>query len=255
MHPTAVSRTGLSGEVALITGASRGVGRATATPFAREGARVLVVARTRTELDTLVQEIGRPGRDALAIEADRSNRDQIDAMAAQAMRHFGKIDILVNNAGVGVICPITEFSEKEYDGILDVNLKDVFFASRAVLPNMLKRRKGTIINVASTAGLGGGSNAAAYHTSKWGVLGFTESLDEKVRRYNVKVCALYSGGVNTDFAVGRGHAPDASHMAYFLEAEDVARVIFLMDTQLSHVLINQIAMQPVIGTVLWTAVP
>ena len=189
----------LKGSVAIVTGGARGIGRGIAYELAKEGARIAIadLPATAADRDETIAEIKRLGSDAIGIDVDVRDWAQTQAMAQRAIDHFGQIDVLVNNAGVIKIGPVVAFAEEDWDLIMDVNLKGVFLCSKAVVGHMAQRRIGRIVNLSSIAGKRGRAFASAYATSKWGVIGFTQSLAYEMAPANVTVNAICPGEVAT----------------------------------------------------------
>ena len=187
----------LKGSVAVVTGGARGIGRGIAYELAKEGARIAIadLPATSADRDETIAEIKR--LDAIGIDVDVRDWAQVQAMAQRAIDHFGQIDVLVNNAGVIKIGPVVAFAEEDWDLIMDVNLKGVFLCSKAVVGHMAQRRSGRIVNLSSIAGKRGRAFASAYATSKWGVIGFTQSLAYEMAPANVTVNAICPGEVAT----------------------------------------------------------
>ena len=200
-------------KVALITGGSRGIGLATVREFLEHGYRVAICGRRRETLDAAERQLARLG-DLLAVAADVSNAAQAQGLVEVVLGAFGSVDVLVNNAG---IVWVGEFAQQDYqsmDAVIDVNIKGVMHTTRGVLPVMQARRSGVIINVSSGAGLSGFRDLVSYCTSKFGVVGFTESLHLEVRDYGIRVYGLCPGRVATDMQVQYsgtrvGMAPEA----------------------------------------------
>jgi len=189
----------LKGSVAIVTGGARGIGRGIAYELAKEGARIAIadLPATASDRDETIGEIGRLGSEAIGIDVDVRDWGQVQAMAQRAVEHFGQVDILVNNAGVIKIGPVVAFPEEDWDLIMDVNLKGTFLCAKAVAPHMAQRRGGKIINLSSIAGKRGRPIASAYATSKWGVIGFTQSLAYELAAANINVNAICPGEVAT----------------------------------------------------------
>jgi 3-oxoacyl-[acyl-carrier protein] reductase len=166
-------RVSLSGQVALVTGASRGIGIAIARRLGELGARVSLCARSQDKLEEAVSALHAAGIEALALPADVAREDQISSLVRNTQQQLGPIDILVNNAGIGVFGPFHEQTEATWDAVMDANLKSVFLVSRAVAPEMICRKTGHIINVSSLAGKNSFAGGAIYCASKWGLLGLT----------------------------------------------------------------------------------
>ena len=188
----------LSGHHALVTGASRGIGRAVARRLAKGGAQVALCARSDGALRELAAEISAAGGTALAVPCDVTQAAQVASAVERAQAAFGGIDLLVNNAGRVARVPLVEMSESVYDEILDVNLKGPFLFCRAVLPGMLARRSGRIVNIGSISATLGTPRLTAYCASKWGLLGLTKALAEELRGTGVSVTSLLPGSVDTE---------------------------------------------------------
>jgi 3-oxoacyl-[acyl-carrier protein] reductase len=188
----------LSGKVALITGSGRGIGRAIAIKLAQMGASVVVNDLPgESETEKTVQEIQDLGREALVSAGDVTDIEQVKAIINLAVDKWGKIDILVNNAGISQDILIMRMSEKDWDKVLDINLKSAFLCSRYVLPGMLSQRWGRIINIASVAGLVGRLSRVSYAASKGGLIAFTRSLANEVGSRNITVNAVAPGIIAT----------------------------------------------------------
>jgi 3-oxoacyl-[acyl-carrier protein] reductase len=207
-----VSEGRLAGKVALITGAGSGIGRASAERFAAEGARVAVVdLKGAEETVAAIEEAGRG--EALALATDVADEDAVAAMASAALERFGQVDVLMNNAGVlDDYLPAAEMPTEVWDRVMGVNLNAQFFTSRALLPQMVERGNGAIINVASTAGLNGGNGGAAYTTSKHGVIGFTRQLAFDYARKGIRCNVICPGAVETGMTKEIFASPDAAVM-------------------------------------------
>ncbi|MGK3968491.1 SDR family oxidoreductase [Sorangium sp. So ce118] len=234
----------LKDKIALITGASRGIGRASALALSREGAVVVGVARTAADLDALERELGAAGGRGLMIEADVTRSASVAACVERAVRELGRIDILVNNAGVGGYRPFLEWSEDDYDRIMATNMKGTWLFCREVIPHMRRQGGGHIINVASVAGLQGYANEAIYCASKFAQVGLTQALDREFWQENIKVSAVCPGGVETHFAIGDGRTAGSERMQGFSTAEDVAEAVVLAALPRDRSRIVQIVMRP-----------
>lgn len=188
-------------KVAIVTGGGRGIGRAIALAYAREGAAVVVAARTQAEIETTAEEIESGGGRALAVPTDVSQARDVERMVAQALTAFGQVDVLVNNAGVaGPMGLITEFSEADWDQTLAINLKGAFLCCRAVVPAMIAAGGGNIINVSSGAGQRRPRSAVRslpYQVSKFGLEGLTNALAVQLREYKINVNSLLPGRIAT----------------------------------------------------------
>lgn len=190
----------LQGKTALITGAGRGIGRGIALAFAAQGCDIAAAARSVDEVNGTVDAVKRAGRRALALIVDVSNERDVRQMADETLNAFGHIDILVNNAGYACFKPFSELSLEEWRKTIDVNLTGVFLCTKVVLPSMIKRQSGRIINISSVAGLKPLSDQSAYCASKHGLNGLTKVLAMELRQYNIGVHSICPGGVDTRLA-------------------------------------------------------
>ena len=225
-------------KVAVVTGAGRGIGRAIAIELAQMGARVVVASRSVSELEDTARMIGT----ASAVPTDVRNKDEVHRLLEHASTQFGPVDILVNAAGVGVSGAVVDFSDADYDAILDTNLKSVFFASRFVLPSMISRGTGHIINIASIAGKVGSANLAVYCASKFGVVGFTQALAEEVRQHGIRVSLICPGSTDTSFLGSSGKATKARER--MLSPSDIAHAVRMIVTQASNSFISEVIIRP-----------
>jgi 3-oxoacyl-[acyl-carrier protein] reductase len=191
----------LTGKVALVTGAGKGIGRAVAIALAQEGVHVGLLARTESQLREVAKEIEALGVKAAVVTADVANREAVEAAVAQVKTQLGPIDILINNAGIGTFAKLVDMPPAEWEHIVQVNLMGTYYATRAVLPDMIARETGDIINIASTAGQRGAATTSAYSASKFAILGLTESLMQEVRKQNIRVSALTPSTVATELAI------------------------------------------------------
>nr|WP_315162189.1 3-ketoacyl-ACP reductase [uncultured Flavobacterium sp.] len=217
--------TDLKNKNALITGAGKGIGKAIAIALAKEGVNVILVARTQEEIDSVAAKVRSLRVKALAITADVADINSVNAAVAKALAEFGTIDILINNAGIAAFGKFLELEPTDWERIIQVNLMGTYYVTRAVLPNMIERQTGDIINISSTAGLSGNALTSAYSASKFAVLGLTESLMQEVRKHNIRVTALTPSTVATDMAkelnLTDGN-PDK-----VMQAEDMAELIIV----------------------------
>lgn len=187
----------LDGRVVAITGAGRGIGRATALAAAASGAKVSLLARTEREIRAVAEHVSARGGEALALVADVSSPEDVERAVRETEEVLGPIDLLVNNAGIVARAEVTELDLVTWDEVMDTNLKGVYLASRAVLPGMIERGRGRIVNVSSISGTLGTPGLSAYCASKWGVIGFTKALSEEVKGKGLVVCAVLPGSVDT----------------------------------------------------------
>ncbi|MDQ0169406.1 3-ketoacyl-ACP reductase [Paenibacillus tundrae] len=191
----------ITGKVALITGAGRGIGRTIAISLAQEGVHVGLVGRSLENLQNVAEELKSYNVNVAVASADVSDMDAITTAVDSIRSELGAVDILVNNAGIGKFGGFMELTPEEWTNIIDVNVKGVYYTTRAVLPEMMERNTGDIINVASTAGLRGAPLTSAYTASKAAVIGLSESLMLEVRKKNIRVTTLTPSTVATDLAI------------------------------------------------------
>ena len=216
---------GFEPKVAIVTGASHGIGRSTSLALAARGIAVALAARNRETLATVENEIRDQGGMALTIPTDVTDAAGVEAMVEQTSRELGPIDLLVNNAGVVARGPVVDTDEATWDDVLDINLKGAFLCTKAVLSEMIRRGRGRIVNVSSIAGKIGTPQLAAYCASKWGLIGLTKATAEEVRGDGVHVFSACPGSVNTTMLEKGlpGATPD-------MEPEDVSNVIVYLAT-------------------------
>jgi meso-butanediol dehydrogenase/(S,S)-butanediol dehydrogenase/diacetyl reductase len=195
----------LNNAVAIVTGGARGIGRGVALALAREGAHVVIadLPSVRADMEETQRLVEAEGAQSLLVDVDVRAEAQTQAMAASALGGFGRIDVLVNNAGVIGVAPVFAMTEEQWDLVIDVNLKGTFLCSKAVAAHMMERRSGRIINMSSQAGRRGAPGLAHYCTTKWGLIGFTQSLALELAQFNVTVNAICPGVV--DSAMWREH--------------------------------------------------
>ncbi len=228
-------------QVAIITGSSRGIGKAAALALAAEGASVVVnYARSSAAADEVVAEITNAGGSAIAIQADVSQEDQVDALIKATKDKFGRIDVLVNNAGITRDTLLLRMKPADWQAVIDLNLTGVFLCTRAVAKIMLKQRSGRIINISSVAGLMGNPGQANYSAAKAGVIGFTKTVAKEMAPRGVTVNAVAPGFIETDMTnelsnteeilkfipLGRyGQASEVAGLIRFLAADPAAAYI------------------------------
>ncbi len=188
----------LDGRVAIVTGASQGIGRDCALALAEHGADVALLARTREKLEAVAEEIRRLGRRALALPTDVTEAEQVKIAVARALEEWGRIDILVNNAGITRDALLLRMKREDWDLVLQTNLTSVFLCCQAVLPTMLRARYGRIINITSVMGQMGNVGVSNYAASKAGIIGFTKALAREVASRNITVNAVAPGFIDTD---------------------------------------------------------
>ena len=229
----------LAGQVAVVTGASRGIGLAIARRLGQMGARVSLCARNAENLERAASGLRAAGIQVLALRTDVTRGDEVASLVSETQRTFGPVDILVNNAGIGIFGPFQEQIEADWNSVMDTNLKSVFLLSRAVAPEMIRRKTGHIINIASLAGKSTFANGAVYCASKWGLLGLTGCMAEELRAHGIRVSAICPGSVATEFSPHAGKDP-----ARMLQPEDVAHAVAALVTQAPGSFISEVLMRP-----------
>lgn len=190
----------LKGKVALVTGAGKGIGKAIAMALANEGAHVGLIARTEKDVKDVADEISKLGVMAAYATADVSNRAEVEAAVDKLNTELGNVDILINNAGTATFGNFLALEPEVWENQIKVNLFGVYYTTRAVLPQMIERKTGDIVNISSTAGKNGSAVTSAYAASKFAVFGLSESLMQEVRKHNIRVTALAPSTVVTDLA-------------------------------------------------------
>ena len=233
----------LIGKVALITGASAGIGQACARALASEGASLVLTARRRERLEALVEEVHALGGVAALVTGDAREEETAHLAVAAAMNTFGRLDILINNAGVGNYKNLVETSAEEYDEMVDSNVRSTFLFTRHAVPPMLAQGAGTVLMISSMAGLYGFPGEAVYCATKFAQVGFAQALDRELREQGIKVGVICPGGVKTEFALGKGRTEESVAQSGMLTPEDVASAVLLACTQSAGSRIIEIQMR------------
>lgn len=210
--------TNLQGKVALVTGAGRGIGKAIAVSLAKSGCRLILAARTREQLDDVAKTIG---NEAVVIQTDLTRDDELDRLVEQSSKTWGSVDILINNAGWGKRAPVIRANVEDWDQTLRLNLRAPMILAQKLVPGMIAKGEGAVINIGSVSGKSGEANGAAYSASKFGLIGFTQSLYEEVREYGIKVAVILPGYVDTPMIPPVKNL-DRSKM---IQAADVAQAV------------------------------
>lgn len=212
----------LNGKTAIVTGGTKGIGRAISEALVREGVNVCISARHENEIEETVSAIARIGEGrASGVVADVRDYDEVKALFQHAVEEFGGVDILVNNAGIGKFGKLEETSPEDFRAVLETNLFGVFYCCHEAIPEMKRRGGGYIINISSLAGTNAHPKMTAYNASKFALNGLSEALMQEVRQDNIKVSYIMPGSVNTYFNDGK---PDADN-TWELQPEDIARVV------------------------------
>jgi 3-oxoacyl-[acyl-carrier protein] reductase len=229
-------------KTALVTGATQGIGRATALALGRAGYRVGICARTESKIRNLVTHLKEEGIEAAGAAADVGEPDQVSRAVEQVTSALGEIDVLVNNAGVLIAKPLEELTLDDWDTTMATNLRSLFLVTRAVLPSMRRRQQGTIVNVASLAGRNGFVGGTAYTASKHAVLGFSKSLMLETRKENIRVIAVCPGSVATGMLQEQPMLK--SNPERILRPEDVADTIVHAVTLPGRALVSELDIRP-----------
>ena len=233
------TRRRLAGAVALVTGGSRGIGRAIALRLAELGANVAICGRDAGALQAVSEELKKCGGRVFSMTADVTRSADVESLVTKTEVALGVITILVNNAGIGVFGPTHEKSEADWDRVLNTNLKSIFLVSKAVAPSMIQRKQGDIVNISSLAGINAFKGGGIYCASKWGVQGLSACMAEDLREHGIRVSTICPGSVATEFS---GSGP--KNAAKVLSADDVAHAVEMMLTQSSKSFISQVQIRP-----------
>ena len=230
----------MQGQIAVVTGAGRGIGAAIAKTLATMGAIVVLCGRSRQPLDRTAKEISHEGGVSEVVQADITDATAVENLAKHVHSTHGRIDILVNNAGIGGFGgPLHEMPPNSWDQVLNTNLRGVYYCIRAFAPAMIRARSGHIINISSLAGKNALPNGAAYAASKWGLNGLSYSVAEELRGYNIRVGVVCPGSVDTELSPHTGK--DARKM---LKPEDVAHVVAMLVTQAPESFASEVLLRP-----------
>ena len=234
----------LAGQVAVVTGAGRGIGRAIAAALAREGAAVVLAARSAPELDGVAREIEQAGGRAVVVPTDVRQEASVEALIRRALAEWRQVDVLVNAAGVATFAPLTESKLDDWDQMLAVNLRGAVLCCRAALPAMIGRHRGTIISVGSVVTSRSLAGSAAYTASKYGLLGFSRVLAEEMRPHGVRVGVLSAGATDTPLWDAMPGAPARDRM---LRADQVAEAALLMASLGPNATLEEVTLLPAGG--------
>jgi len=229
----------LAGKVALVTGGSRGIGHAIAMKLASLGADVAICGRDIAKLLETEAELKKTGVRATAIVADVTNAGDVAKLVERVEKELGPISLLVNNAGMGVFGPVHQKSEEEWDRLMNTNLKSIFLVSRSVVPGMIERGVGDIINISSLAGKNVFAGGGIYCASKWGVQGLSGCMAEELREHGIRVSTVCPGSVATEFS-GRG----PKNTTKVLRPEDVAHAVVMLATQGEQSFVSSVELRP-----------
>ncbi|MDO5638469.1 MAG: SDR family oxidoreductase [Neisseria sp.] len=240
----------IQNKVVVITGASSGLGEATARHLAAFGAKLVLAARRADRLEKLVADIQAQGGEAIAVATDVAAHAEVENLAREAVARFGRIDVLVNNAGIMPMAPMAKCRVDEWDKMIDVNIKGVLYGIAAVLPGMQAQKSGHIINLSSVAGLKvSGGVGTVYSATKFAVKTISEGLRGEVAGDNIRVTTLYPGAVESELKHGSSDkdaaaAMEAFYQAYEIPADSVARAVAYAIEQPEDVAVNEITIRP-----------
>ncbi|PYE49368.1 SDR family oxidoreductase [Deinococcus yavapaiensis] len=240
----------LSGQVAIVTGASSGIGEATALALSAEGAGVVLVARREERLRELQSRIEAQGGRAEIVVADVADESQARLAVERAVGAFGRVDILVNNAGLMLLGPVTNADTTDWRRMIDVNLLGLMYATHAAVPHMKTQGNGHVVNISSVSGRGASPTSAGYSATKWGVGGFSEGLRQEVRLHGIRVTVIEPGVVATELTNHITHQETKTtyegriSQMTTLESEDIAAAVLYAVTQPKRVNVNEILIRP-----------
>ncbi len=230
----------LKNKTAVVTGASRGIGKSIALSLANAGVNVVLAARSQNDLESAANEIRKNGGQCIVIQADVSEETEVIRLMEKTTETFRTIDILVNNAGYGIFSKVVDTAVGDFDGMMSVNLRGVFLCCKAVLPTMIRQKRGAIINIASLAGKNSFVGGATYSATKWGLLGFSRSLMLEVRDFNIRVVTICPGSVNTSFS---DHSKDSDKI---IQPQDVADTVLFALTMPARSNVSEIDIRPTV---------
>lgn len=233
----------LKGQVAIVTGASRGIGKEIAKKLAEQGTKLTLVGSSSEVISTAEELKGQGFQDVIAVQADVTKEEEVQKAVDQTMKEFGQVDILVNNAGVGFFKLTEEVTLDEWKKVFEVNVQGVFLGAKAVLPHMKAQKSGTIITISSDVGRYTIPNGAAYTSTKYAVQGFSGSLAQEVREYGIRVGTINPGMVDTYFAESTQGLPEKKD---WLKVEDIANAVVYMASAPKHMLIDEIVIHPLV---------
>jgi 3-oxoacyl-[acyl-carrier protein] reductase len=233
----------LAGKTVLITGASAGIGRASALALANEGANMILTARRQERLDELESAVQKAGGKAVSFVGDATDEVTAQQCAELAVKTFGSLDILINNVGVGNYKNLVDTSAADYDEMMNANVRSTFLFTRHAVPLMMKQSSGTILMISSMAGIYGFAGEAVYCATKFAQIGFAQALDKELRPHGIKVGVICPGGVKTEFALGKGRTEEGVAKSGMLDPEDVAGAVLLACTQSSNSRIIEVQMR------------
>jgi 3-oxoacyl-[acyl-carrier protein] reductase len=234
----------LQNKIAVITGAGKGIGRATAELFIKEGAKAVLTSRNKADLEQIISDNESKKEDITIIAGDISKEDTIQKVIEGTIDKYGRIDILVNNAGFSVFDNMVDSKTEDFDAIFNTNIRALYLVTKGFLPHMIKEQSGTIINIASVAGKQGFATGTIYCASKHAVMGLSRALMLEVRQYNIRVSAICPGSVATDFFRPESQTTLSSSKESVLSAEEIAETILLAASLPGNAMLGEIEIRP-----------
>ncbi|HEU5339768.1 SDR family oxidoreductase [Edaphobacter sp.] len=233
----------LAGKTALVTGASAGIGHATALALAQRGANLVLTARREDRLRTLAAAIESLGGQAVFHAGDAAEEATAQQAIALALNRFGHLDILINNAGAGNYKDLIDTSAADYDALMNANMRSGFLFSRHAVPHMIAQKSGIILFISSVAGLQGTAGESVYCATKFAQSGFAQALDAELRKHGIKVGTIFPGGVKSEFALGHGRTEDSIRNSRMMDPAQVAEAIAFACLQPPNVRIPQMTVR------------
>ncbi len=231
----------MSGQIALVTGAGRGIGRAIALAFAREGARLVLVSRTSSELEKVRKEIEELGGSAHVVPADITREESVGKVFDEVKKQYGRLDVLVNNAGIGKFAPVKELRVADFDAMWNVNVRGLFLCTQGAIRIMGPQNGGVIVNISALAGKNAFVNGAGYAATKWALMGFSKCLMLEERQYNIRVITVCPGSVDTSFS---SQESDPRSTGKILSPNDVAETVLAAVTAHPRAMVSEIDIRP-----------
>jgi 3-oxoacyl-[acyl-carrier protein] reductase len=235
----------LAGQVALVTGAGRGIGRVLALTLARHGARLSLAARTAGELNSVQAEIEALGGEAASFPTDLNREADITSLVAGTVGRLGGLDIVVNNAGIGIFGPLEEMAAEEWDQIMAINARAPFLVCREAIPHLKQSKHPFIVNISSAVGVKGYVNQAAYSASKHALMGMTKALAREIQPYGIRVHAVSPGGVDTTLI---GEARPDLDRSVLMQPQEIADIVLFLVTRRGNAVIDQIEVRRAAST-------
>ena len=236
----------MKNKIIWVTGASTGIGKAIAKKFSSKGCTVVITARSKSRLDDIVNEIKLTGREASAFVCDVSSERSVFSTAKKIQEKYGTIDLLINNAGATVFKSFLDTATKDYDDVIDTNLKGPFLCMKAVLPQMIKKKTGSIINILSVAANTTFENSSVYSASKAGMQAMASCIRKEVRKHNIKICNIYPGAVETDMWDIKARQQFRNRM---MTPANIGEIVFDVYNKPERLMIEDLVVRPVRGDI------